>query len=111
MEIIVQSPHFTITDKLKKFAEAKADKFSEYDGRILKCEILLKLDKSDTDTNKECEIIINLRHAQLFASRNCLTFEEAISESVRAMEQQLKKKIGKRRNNADQYSGLNIDEE
>ncbi len=111
MEIIIQSPHFIINDKLKEFTQAKAEKLLKYDSRILKCEITLKLDKSDTDNNKECEIIINQRRSQFFASRRCSTFEEAINESVRAMIKQLKKKTAKKWNSAEKFTGINAETE
>lgn len=109
MEIIIQSPHFIVSEKLKDFAEAKAGWLLQYDGRIVKCDILLKLNKSETDKNKICEMILFRPKMELFASKESLTFEEAISEAVRAIEKQLKRKSAKMRNSDNFHSKLNIE--
>jgi ribosome-associated translation inhibitor RaiA len=67
MEIIIESPHFTINKLLKEYTEKKVSKLTHIDDRIIKCEVLLKLDKSGTDDNKVCEIIMNTRQTPMFA--------------------------------------------
>ncbi|HXP52695.1 MAG TPA: ribosome-associated translation inhibitor RaiA [Bacteroidia bacterium] len=97
MEIIIESPHFTVNELLKEYTEKKVGKLIHFDERLIKSEVLLKLDKSKTDDNKICEVKTNGPHRSLFASSRALTFEDAISQVVHALEKQLKKEKVKAR--------------
>ncbi len=109
METIIQSPHFIIGEKLKAFAETKAAKLLKYDDRIVKCEMILKLNKADDDKNKICEISIYRQQSQLFASAQCLTFEDAINETIRSIEKQLKKNTAKMRKTAERHTKISME--
>jgi putative sigma-54 modulation protein len=98
MEIIIESPHFTVNELLNDYTIKKVGKLAHFNERILKSEVFLKLDKSATDDNKICEIKVHAPQKSLFASSKCLTFEDAITVAVHALEKQLKKqKIQARR--------------
>jgi putative sigma-54 modulation protein len=91
MEIIIESPHFKVNELLNEFVTAKVSRLAHINDRIMKSEIFLRLDKSSTDDNKICEIKIFAPGHNLFASRKCLTFEDAVTQTVHALEEQLKK--------------------
>lgn len=89
MKINIQSPSFHPSDKLIDFAEDKVRKLVHYSERIMEAQIFLKVDKSDTKSNKLCEIRLSIPGNDLFASTQCLSFEEAILKTVEALKQQL----------------------
>jgi putative sigma-54 modulation protein len=91
MKIIIESPHFTVNEQLQEYTMKKAGKLAHFDERLLKCEVLLKLDKSAKDDNKICEMKATGDKKSLFASSRSLTFEDAITDVVHALEKQLKK--------------------
>ena len=96
MKINIQSPHFTVNAQLTKYVTDKVNKLAEFNNRILKSEVCLKLDKSDTDLNKVCEIRVIAPEKNLFAMRRAVTFEEAVNTTVHAIEKQIKKRKSKR---------------
>jgi putative sigma-54 modulation protein len=108
MKINIQSPHFRLDKKLTALIIEKTNRLSKFNGRILKAEVCLKLDKSGKDDNKVCEIRLIAPEKNLFASRKRLTFEDAISHTVKALQQQIEKKRTKMEGNNEE---LLIEEE
>jgi putative sigma-54 modulation protein len=53
--------------------------------------VFLKLEKADSAENKVAEIKLHVSGQDLFAKRNCHTFEEAVDTSISALAKQLKK--------------------
>ena len=91
MEIKVESPHFTINSLLQEYIIRKVGRLSHFNKRFLSAEVLLKLDKSDTDDNKVCEIKLVGPRKDLFATCKASTFEDAITEVIHSLEKQMRK--------------------
>lgn len=91
MEIRIQDVHFDATDALKSFIEKKVSKLDQYYDGILAAEVALKVVKPETAANKEAQIRLLIGGQDLFASKVCDTFEEAIDDDVEALIRQLKK--------------------
>jgi ribosomal subunit interface protein len=91
MEVIVESPHFIVNPSLEVYVRKKINKLNHFNNRLLRARVILKLDKSDTECNKVCELTLVAPRKNLFAIHNAITFEDAIIESVRSIESQLKK--------------------
>jgi putative sigma-54 modulation protein len=97
MNIRIQSVHFTADQKLIDFTQSKVEKVVKlYDG-IVGSEVILKLDKSQTDENKIAEIKLEIPGNDLFAKRQCKTFEEAVDEVIDALKKQITKHKEKHR--------------
>ena len=112
MKIIIESPQFTVNEQLQEYTIKKAGKLSHIDERLIKCEITLKLNNSDTDDNKICEIKVSGDQKNLFASGRNQTFEGAITEVIHAIEKQLKKeKVKARRDGRKIEIGSEANEE
>lgn len=91
MEITIESPHFTVSKELTGYVNSKAGKLENMNERLILCEVFLKLDKSSTDENKICEMKVLGPQLELFASNHCSTFEDAVVETIHAIEKQLRK--------------------
>ncbi len=91
METKIHSMHFQANDQLKEFIHNKVHKLEHFNHKITACEVSLKLEKSDVDTNKLCEIKLFLPEVELFAKSQCPTFEQACNEAVDAIQGQLRK--------------------
>jgi putative sigma-54 modulation protein len=92
MEIKIQSLHFKANNQLEDFVRNKVSKLSRLNDQIITGHVLLKIDKSKKSENKICEIKIPVPKKVLFAKRQCKSFEEAINDTVDALQQQLKKR-------------------
>lgn len=91
MNIDIQSVHFTADKKLLTFIEERVDKLTTYYDGIIRSEVILKLDKSDSSENKVAEIKLHIAGNDLFAKKQCKSFEEAVDESIEALSKQVKK--------------------
>jgi putative sigma-54 modulation protein len=89
MKIIIESPHFTVDKQLQSYTMEKAAKLAQLDERLLKCEVLLKLDYSSTDDNKICEMVVSGDKKRLFASSKNKTFEESVAHVIHELAKQL----------------------
>lgn len=91
MQIKIQSIHFDADNKLIQFVEEKVGKLNTLHDRITAGEVFLRLDKNKENENKIAEIKINVPGKELFASRQCKSFEEAVDLSVEALRTQVLK--------------------
>ena len=97
MQLNVHTVQFKADQKLIAFTEEKVDKLEQFFDNIISGEVFLRLEKSDDTKNKLAEIRIHIPGKELFAKRQCKSFEEGIDETVEALRRQLMKTKGKRR--------------
>ncbi len=91
MKINISSIHFKADQKLEDFVQEKVERLSAiYDG-VIGSEVTLKLDKNKVTENKVAEIKLFIRGNDLFAKKQCKSFEEATDSAVEALRKQLKK--------------------
>ena len=91
MDVKIQSIHFDADKKLIDFVNEKVNKLGHFYDGIIASEVFLKLDKSESSDNKVAEIKIHIRGNDLFAKRQCKSFEEAVDTSIEALRKQVKK--------------------
>lgn len=97
MQIQVHSIHFDADQKLVDFINEKISKLSTFHDHIISSEVFLRLEKSDVNENKIAEIKLAVPGKDLFAKRQCRTFEEATDDAVEALRRQIKKQREKAR--------------
>lgn len=90
MEIKVQSIHFDADQKLITFIEERMNKLTQYYDKIIGGDVFLKLESSDRE-NKVAEIKLSIPGKDLFAKKQCKSFEEATDEAVEALRRQINK--------------------
>ena len=91
MKTNIQSVHFDADKKLLEFIQGRIDKLTHYYDGILRSDITLRLDKSDGVENKIAEIKLHIPGNDLFAKKQCKSFEEAVDTSIDALKTQVKK--------------------
>ena len=64
-------------------------------GEVIGAEVNLKLDNNETPENKIADIRLMLKGDDLYASKQCKSFEEATDLAVDALKKQLEKYKGK----------------
>ena len=96
MTIKIQSVHFDADQKLLNFIEERVNKLSLFDDTILGAEVILRLDKNENTENKLSEIRLIISGYDLFAKRQCKSFEEAVDQDIEALKNQLSKQKGKK---------------
>ncbi len=91
MEIIIHSPHFTLSAELNDFVKSRISRLSHLYGRIETANILLKLENSDSADNKVCEIRLVVPGNDLFAKKQSDSFEDATTKTIDALHEQMEK--------------------
>ena len=95
MKVNIQSIHFDADSKLLNFIEGKLQKLTGLSDRIIESEVTLRLDKAANNHNKIAEIRVHLPGTDLYAKRQCKSFEEATDQTLEALRNQLVKHKGK----------------
>lgn len=89
MTLTIQSPGFKATKKLMKFVKSNILKLAKHRDRILEAQVILRLDRSNTQEDKICELRLAIPGNDLFATRQGRTFEEAVITCIHAIKPQL----------------------
>ena len=87
----IQSVHFDADKKLIGFINEKVSKLNQFHDGIIGSDVILRLDNGSAPVNKTAEIKLNLKGSQLFAKKQCATFEEAVDTAIEALRTQIKK--------------------
>lgn len=91
MEVMVNAVKFKADDKLVEFIEKKMKKVSTFLPRAMRAEVTLKVDKDQSEMNKIGEVRVLVSGDELFASKQCDTFEEAVDLCLDAIKKQIEK--------------------
>ena len=95
MKVTINSVHFRASSDLEAFITQKVEKVCSKYSEVIGAEVTLKLDNTDTPENKVTDIRLMLKGDDLYASKQCKTFEEATDLSIDALKKQLEKYKGK----------------
>ena len=95
MKVMINSVHFRASSDLEAFITQKVEKVCSKFSEVIGAEVTLKLDNTDTPENKITDVRLMLKGEDLFASKQCKTFEEATDLAVDALKKQLEKYKGK----------------
>lgn len=91
MEIKTNAVNFTIDKKLVDYINEKVSKLNLFFDQIISCEVFLKTDKNSEKENKYVGIKIMIPKQELFAEKQCKSFEEAVDLTSEALRKQLMK--------------------
>ena len=91
MNIKIQSIGFTVKQALETFIQEKTEKLFRFYEKTISCEVVLKIENSETGDNKHCDIRLVIPGNDLLAGSRGKTFEEATMLAIEAMERQIRK--------------------
>jgi len=91
MDFKVNAVHFSADQKLLDYIHGKVKKLEMMADQIISSEVYLRLDKSSDHENKIAEVKIHLPGSELFARKQCKSFEEATDSAVQALKKQVEK--------------------
>ena len=97
MKVKINSVHFKADKKLLGFIEQKVEKLSVFYDGIIGSEVALKVTNQADRENKQAEIRLSVRGSDLYAKKQCNTFEEATDQAIDALKKQLIKRKDKTR--------------
>lgn len=88
MEITIRAIHFEATERLESFIQKKVSRISKFNDNISLAEVVLKVIKPESSTNKDASIKVLAPGHEFFAQEVADTFEEAIDKCVEKLERQ-----------------------
>lgn len=91
MKTNIQSLHFDADKKLIAHVEEKVAKLKTFQESIISSSVTLRLDKSGDNHNKIAEIKLLAPGQELFAKKQCASFEEAVDTACDALKSQIMK--------------------
>jgi len=97
MKVNINAVHFSADKKLFDFIDKKVKKLALFDESIISADVMLKLENNLELGNKIAEVRLEVPGYDLFAKKQCKTFEEAIDQSIDALRNQIDKMKEKRR--------------
>ena len=92
---MINAVHFRASSDLEEFITQKVEKVCSKYNDVIGAEVTLKLDNTDAPENKIADIRLMLKGDDLFASKQCKSFEEATDLASDALKKQLEKYKGK----------------
>ena len=98
MNIIYEYVNITASEQLEKYIEEKLSNLSIKYPFVIRADIFLKKENRSDNSGQICDIRLSLKGPRLFASSDEESFEEAIAESIRDLNDQLEKRKDKMRN-------------
>jgi len=91
MKTEIQSLHFDADKKLISHIEEKVTKLRTFNENIISTSVILRIEKGSNDKNKIAEIKLHTPGTELFAKKQCSSFEEAVDTACDALKSQIKK--------------------
>ncbi|HWY12647.1 MAG TPA: ribosome-associated translation inhibitor RaiA [Bacteroidia bacterium] len=89
MKTNIQSVHFDADKKLISHIEGKVSKLKTFHESIISSNVILRVEKGDNNNNKIAEIKLTAPGQELFAKKQCSTFEEAVDTACDAIKTQI----------------------
>ena len=89
MKTNIQSVHFDADKKLITHIETKVSKLKTFHEAIISSNVILRVEKGNDNHNKIAEIKLNTPGQEMFAKKQCSTFEEAVDTACDALKTQI----------------------
>jgi len=91
MRVKINAVHFKTDKKLEDFIKEKVEKLTNTYENVVGSDVTLKVANNTDATNKIAEIRLSIPGNDLFAKKQCKTFEEATDSALDALKKQLVK--------------------
>ncbi len=93
MNVNIQTVHFDADEKLLGYINRKIEKLRNFNGRIIKTDVFLKLDNvAHNIKDKIAEIRVHIPKHEFFVKSTSKSFEESFDDALDTMVSQIKKK-------------------
>lgn len=99
MNVTIESIHFNADAKLEEFIQNKVAKLAQVADDIIKAEVYLSLERSQSKNydSKVAKIRLEVPGADIFAEKSTKAFEESVDTALEALRIQLLKRKEKQK--------------
>lgn len=92
MDIILQSPHIRLSNRMERVLFEKFERLEKVSDRIIRCEVVLRKEKSASDDDFIVEARLIIPGNDLFAKESGPKFEIAAENACADLERQFRKR-------------------
>ncbi len=93
MQLQIHPIHFAIDSKLKEYIEKKAEKLAQFNSKIDRVDVFLKLENNDAETKlKVVEFKVHAPGGSFFSTETSNMFEAGVDLCVDSIKKQIIKK-------------------
>lgn len=92
MDILIQSPHTRVSNRVDRIVFEKFERLEKIFDRIVRCEVVLRKEKSASEEGYRVEARLIIPGNDLFAKERGPKFEVAAENACLDLERQLKKR-------------------
>lgn len=96
MKVKIQTVHFDADSRLEDFIHERVDKLINRYKTVIRADVVLRLEKSESQENKVAEIKLEIPGNNLFVKKQSKSFEDAADTAVDVLHRQLEKIKDKR---------------
>lgn len=97
MKVNIQTPNFTAKEELLMFLDKKLSKLEQFYDHIICADVFLKVLQTSDKENKSVEVLLSIPGDDIMVKKEGKKFEEAIDDTVKTLERQLKKRKQKQK--------------
>ena len=91
MKVKIQTVHFNADQRLEEFIHERMEKLISRYKTVIRADVTLRLEKSESQGNKITEIRIEVPGSNLFVKKQSKSFEDATDTAVEVLHRQLEK--------------------
>lgn len=91
MKVKIQTVHFDADSRLEEFIHERVDKLINRYKTVIHADVVLRLQKSESQENKIAEIKLEIPGNNLFVKKQSKSFEDATDSAVDVLHRQLEK--------------------
>lgn len=96
MKVKIQTVHFDADSRLEEFIHERVDKLINRYKTVIHADVVLRLQKSESQDNKVAEIKLEIPGNNLFVKKQSKSFEDAADSAIDVLHRQLEKIKDKR---------------
>ena len=96
MKIIIESPHFQISDSLTDFITERVARLAKLNHHLVCIEVNLTREGSGSKEKKVCTIILSQKGKDYVVNSKSVIFDDAVSKAVDVMMKRLRREKRKK---------------
>jgi putative sigma-54 modulation protein len=92
MTVNIQYVHMATSEAMNEYVTKKLEKLSKKYDWVISAQVHFEVEHNDKDKGKICKMELSLPGPRIFATSNEANYEDAVKNTIKDLEKQLKKR-------------------